>query len=251
MLEHERRLDNMVPFNAFVDGEEIEVSTKMGASVTKGHVMSVVPTGIIVRESNGGTRFCSEQLYLFSSLDEKMSVEIDNQLNDTADDNSLDARIKNKLAAMSEAGDPSSSNTGAEPIDKNASDAEYKDKDGEDSKKSKPAKKEPKEEPKKEPKKEVADPDSSIDVDNLPDDIKTAIITTDEMDASQLNGVIGEISDVALKALKRVGIRETSIFDIMKKINDSVYEILTGEKSPDGKEDTKGKSKKKAPKKGK
>jgi hypothetical protein len=226
MLEHEKRLDDVVPAGKFGDGEAVEIRTKMGTTVSRGNVLSVTPFGLIVRESTGDTKFYKDTLYLFASLETEPPTVVKDQLHDA----SLDARVQAKLASMSEAGDPTPDDTGAKPIDPNATDADYKDKDGDD-KDDEEKKPEKKDDDKK--KKAVADPESSIDTDKLPDDIKAAIISTHEMDEGQLNNVLRDISDAALKSLKRTGISESEIFGIIQKINDASFEVLTGKKPGD------------------
>jgi hypothetical protein len=228
MLEHERRLDNTIPHGQFGDGEGVEVKTKMGSTKTQGIVMSVLPSGLIIRESTGETKFYNEGIYLFTSLEREPPVVVQNQLHDM----SVDQKVRQKLIAMGEAGDPTPDNTGARPLDPDAKDDEYGDKGDDKSTKDDYGDKE-KDDSKGDKKKSdaVADPDSSIDVEKLPDDIQHAIITTDEMDESQLNGVLSDISNATLKALKRTGIDERQIFGLVQKINDASYAVLTGEKS--------------------
>lgn len=230
MLEYEKRLDNTIPSGHFHDGADVEVRTKMGSVVSAGQVMSVMPWGLIVRESTGATTFYAENLYLFASLNEDPPTVVQNQLLDM----SLDARVQEKLVAMGEAGDPTPSDTGAKPIDPDATDDEYKDKDGEKNKggdsDDKKDDKDPDDKDKKKKKDAVVDPESAIDTDKLPDDIKGAIISTKDMDEGQLNGVLSDISDAALKALKRTGVSESEIFELVQKISDSSFEVLTGKK---------------------
>jgi len=226
-LLYEKRLDNTIPAGSFGDAEGIEIRTKMGSIVASGHVMSVMPFGLIVRESTGDTKFYGENLYLFASLEKDPPTIVKGQLLDT----SLDARVREKLSSMGEAGDPAPSNTGAKPIDKNATDDEYKDKDGEKAKDSGDKKDDKK--PEKDDEKDddaVADPDSSIDTENLPDDIKQAIVSAKDMDEGQLNSVLSDISDAALKALKRSGVADGELFGLVQKISDSSFEVLTGKK---------------------
>jgi len=230
-LEYEKRLDDTIPHGKFGDEEAVEVRTKMGSVVTTGRVMSVMPFGLIVRDTIGETKFFAEGLYLFASLERDPPTVVKDQLHDV----SLDARVQRKLSTMGEAGDPTPSETGGKPIDPKAKDDEYKDKDGEKDKKgddSDKKKKDEKPEKKDDKKKKdaVADPESAIDTEKLPDDIKQAIISTNEMDEGQLNGVLSDISDAALKALKRTGIAEGEIFGLIQKINDASFEVLTGKK---------------------
>jgi|GEM_PF-2689985 len=236
-LDHERRLDDTIPAGKFGDGEAVEIRTKMGVAHARGTVFSVTPFGLIVRESTGDTKFYKSDLYLFASLEVDPPTVVQDQLHDT----SLDARVQQKLIAMGEAGDPTPADTGAKPLDPNASDADYKDKDGEkdkdggddDKDKDDPEKKKDDDKGKK---KAVADPESSIETDNLPDDIKKAIISTKDMDETQLNGVLSDISDVTLKGLKRNGVSEREVFSIVQKINDAAFEVLTGKKPSEKKE---------------
>ena len=227
------RLDDAVPAGKFGDGEAVEVQTKMGGMVACGSVFSVTPFGLIVRESTGDTKFYKDDLYLFRSLETDPPMVVKDQLHDA----SLDSRVQAKLATMKEAGDPTPSDTGAKPIDPDATSDEYKDKDGRDA--TKGDREDDKEDEKKVAKKDkekkgkddaVVDPDSSVDTNNLPDDIQQAIVTKDEMDESQLNNVLSDISDAALKALKRTGLAETQLFGLVQEISDASFQVLTGKK---------------------
>lgn len=224
MLEHEKRLDNTVPAGQFGDGEGVEIKTRMGSTVTRGHVLSVTPFGLVIRETSGETKFYKDGLYLFASLEREPPTVVKDQLHDM----SVDQKVKHKLAAMGEAGDPVPDQTGAKPMDPDANDDDYKGKDTEkDKDDNEPGKKKDDEKDGKK-KDAVADPDSSIEVEKLPDDIKQGIISANDMDEAQLNGVLSEISDAALKALKRTGIAETQIFGLVQKINDVTFKVLTG-----------------------
>lgn len=224
-LEHESRLDDTIPAGKFGDGEAVEIRTKMGSVISRGNVFSVTPFGLIVRESTGDTKFYKDDLYLFASLEQEPPTVVKDQLHDR----SLDARVQAKLDSMGEAGDPTPSDTGAKPIDPDAADADYKDKDGEKAKGDDGKKGVEKDAKKKDDKKKgVADPDSSIETDQLPDDIQQAIISTKDMDESQLNGVLSDISDAALKSLKRTGVSETELFSLVQSINDAAFKVLTG-----------------------
>jgi len=233
-LRHEGRLDGAVDVGQFCDGEYVEIRTMMGTTVSEGTVLSTTPFGLIVRNSAGETRFFKEDLYLFTSPRVPSSVVVSNELMDQ----SIDARVQRRLAAMGEAGDDKSKDSAAkqmEPSDKEGDgegDKEGKEKD--DSKGEKKGKKEV-EAPK--------DDEAAVDVDNLPPDIKNAISSTNELDDSKVNSVMGEISSAAVKAMKRVDIDETEIFGKVEKIQDAVYKILTG-KSPDSSKSPKKKAKK-------
>lgn len=229
MIGYGKRLDDVIPAGKFGDGEDVEVRTRMGNIISQGVVQSVTPFGLVVKENTGSIRFFSERVYLFASLVDEPPTIVANQLNDM----SLDSRIEAKLRGIDEAGDPTPAETGAKPIDPNAKDDEYTDKDGKKDvdTKTKDDEKEKEEKPEKKDG-AVADPSSSIDTDNLPDDVKQSIVKTQDMDESQLNGVLSDISGAAMKALKRTSVSETELYGIVQKINDASYKVLTGKAPP-------------------
>jgi hypothetical protein len=234
---HESRLDNTVNGGDLGFGEDVDIRTKMGEQVARGTVQTVTPFGVIIKESEGGQqKFYKTDLYLFSPV----IAEPENRVVNVLTDMSLDARVEAKLKAMGEAGDPGSDSSGASKIEPGADEKGDRAKDAEpskpekddpdagkkdDDKKLEPSKKKKEKETDKEP---VAKTDSSVDVDDLPDDIKNAIVSSSEMDEAQLNSVLGEISDAAMKGLKRSNVKETEIFGLVQQIQDATYEILTG-----------------------
>ena len=235
-LLHEKRLDNAVNPGALGVGERVEIRTLMGNPVVFGEVRGATPFGVIVRESEGKPEaFYSSTMYLFAVVEQDVEVQVTNMLTDM----SPDARVHAKLVAMGEAGEDDKAKAGssAVPIDKD-------DKDDKDDKKKK------EDEPEEE---EVVDdeegppanPESSIDVKELPADIQKAIISSEKMDEGELNSVLGEISDAAMKGLKRASVKETEIFGLVQKIQASVYRILTGKPLPPKPPPKKPKKKKK------
>lgn len=243
-LMHENRLDNTVNGGDLGYGEEIEVKTKMGKHVVKGTVQSVTPFGVIIKEEGSEQeRFYKTDFYLFTPMTKEPETKVANVLIDM----SLDARVEAKLKSMGEAGDPSPESSGAAKIEPGADEKGERDKEkGKEEKPEKPEQddadagkkddeKKDKEPEKKKEKKDddkppAADTGSAVNVDDLPDDIRDAIVSSKEMDEGQLNSVLGEISDAAMKGLKRSNVKETEIFGLVQQIQDATYEVLTGKK---------------------
>lgn len=207
MSNYEKRLDGVIHLGEFKTDDDVEVRTKMGDVVTNGKVCSKNSSGLIIKESSGGTRFCSGRMYLFARKTVTESM-----------DTHLDERVRQKLQSLNEAGDTVPDNTGAKKMG---------DDDDEKEKKDKSKDIDPKE---KDQKEKDDDEEETIDVDQLPGDIKASIITTDKMDESQLNSVLSDISDAALKALKRAKVSESELFGVVQKISDAANKILSGKK---------------------
>lgn len=216
-LLHEGRLDNTVDAGTIGVGERVEIRTRMGNQHAVGEVIANTPMGIALE--NG--QFYNRDMYLFVPLEESPPVVLSGQLLDTPDD-----RVAAKLTAMggnayvSEAdklGDDDTATPGGGDKDDTGDES-----DGDDDKDEPPEKKP---EPEKLP---LAKPDSSVDVDSLPEDIKKAVISTTQMDADELNGVLSEIGDATMKALRRANIRDTDVYGVVSKIQNAVHRILTG-----------------------
>lgn len=76
----------------------------------------------------------------------------------------------------------------------------------------------------------IAKPKTSIDIKQLPDDIKKSIMSTMQLNAQQLDGVLYDIGDAVIKALRRENVKDGAIHDAVSQIQDAVYEILTSKK---------------------
>lgn len=225
-LLHEDHLDGAIQSGDIGLSEIVEVRTKMGNLVTQGEVVSSTPWGIAIREGVGVQNFYADQLYLFSVVEPELEEMASNLLTDK----SPDARVEAKMAQM-EAGDPQPGSKGSaagSTLPSDGDDKDGDDKDGDDDEGDDKGNGEPEDDDPEAP----AKPGSSIDAEKLPEDIKKAILSAKQMDDGQLNGVLGEISDAAMKALKRTGIKETEIFGLVGKIQQSTYRILTGESAP-------------------
>ena len=48
------------------------------------------------------------------------------------------------------------------------------------------------------------------------------------MNEDQLNGVMAEIGDAAVKSLKRANVKDTEIYGVAAKVQNAVFRILTG-----------------------
>lgn len=222
-LLHEERLDNTIASGRIGLHEVVEVRTKMGEHVTYGEVISATPWGIVVRNENKSANFYPDRLYLFAVIE----PEVEEVAATLLTDKSPDSRVEAKLAQMEQSGATqpgSKGKTSGSTIIPDDEDEEDGQEDGE-------VKKE-KDEPKDDEKPPVAKTTSAIDPEKLPADIKKAILSSKQMDSEQLNSVLGEVSDAAMKALKRTGIRETEIFSLIHKIQLQVYRVLTGEPAP-------------------
>jgi hypothetical protein len=241
MLLHEDRLDGAVEPGRLGPGELVDVRTKMGRSLSYGEVMSTTPMGVVVREENGQDKFFSEGYHLFFVVTPDLESMAANLLSDS----SPDARVRAKLDAMAEAGDPQPGGGGhakaldqpGEPNGDDEAPGEGDDDNGDDKPPEKP--------PEPTGDKPLAKPESAVDVNALPKDIKDAVISTNQMDKEQLNSVLAEVSDAAMKGLKRVGVAETEIFGTVQKIQNSAYRVLTGHPPPAPKGSKPGKKKKK------
>ena len=211
---HESRLDNVVDCGEIGIGETVDVRTKMGSLIGGGDVIGQNPFGLIVRDNNGSDVFFSSKFHLFSVVENDVDVRVANVITDMSPDD----RVELKLRTMSERGDAGgdAGKGSAKPIEK-ADGKDGKDGDSGDADDAQGGEGGP-----------VASPDTAVDTDALPDDIKKAIIRYDQMDASQLQSVLSEISDAAMKSLKRAGVRETEIFGVVQKIQDASYGVLTG-----------------------
>jgi hypothetical protein len=240
-LLHEERLDGAVAAGEAGIGELLDVRTKMGNSLAYGEVMSSTPFGVVLRQEDGADHFYAEQYHLFFAVTPDLEVVDGNMLSDS----SPDARVRAKLSAMGEAGDPQPGGGGhAKTLDKAGGPDSDDTAPGEDDSENgddKPPEKPP--EPTGD--KPLAKPESAVDVEALPQDIKDAVISTNQMDKEQLNSVLSELSDAAMKGLKRVGVAETEIFGTVQRIQNSAYRVLTGQPPPPPKGTKPGKKKKK------
>jgi len=216
---HESRLDNTVDVGSIGIGERVEVRTRMGQQLAVGEVIMSNPFGIVLRE--GG--FYSGSMYLFAPIEEAPQVEIVNALNSSPDD-----RVAEKLKAMG----LSTPVFEAEKLGKEGNNKDDSADSGDDQDKEDDQEKDDEEQEtdtaKKEMPKPLAKPESSVDVDKLPDDIKKAIVSTTQMDDEQLNSVLSEIGDATVKALKRVSVKDTEIYGAASKVQNAVHRILTG-----------------------
>lgn len=214
---YESRLDNTVDAGSIGIGETVDVRTKMGEPVATGDVIASNPFGVVL-EKHG---FFNRDLYLFAPLEVRADIRPTNALNSSPDD-----RVAEKLRAYGE----DAGVFEAEKLDdKDVKKDEKPDGDEEDDigSEDKP-KKDKKDGEENQP---LAKPDSSVDVDKLPEDIKKAVISTTQMSEDDLNGVMAEIGDSTVKSLKRANVKDTEIYSVASKVQNAVFRILTG-KSP-------------------
>jgi hypothetical protein len=212
----ESRLDNTIDAGLIGIGETVDVRNKMGVHVAVGEVVAVTPMGLSIRE-NG---FFDRDLYLFSVLEPEQLEVVGYSLLSSPDD-----RVAKRLAELGEEVPINEADKMDNYVNKdngNKDDEDEDDEDEDDDKKDKEKGK--KSNGDREP---LAKPESSVDVDSLPEDIKKSIISIVQMNEDQLNGVLSEIGDATVKALKRVNIKEPEIYSVVGKIQDSAEKILT------------------------
>jgi len=203
---HEGRLDGAVSARKLGLGETVRVTTKMGDPVERGRVKAASPRGIMVVSSDGertAEHFFSEDFYLFHPepvLEQPVLLREDPRKRNIMD-MSPDERVAVKLRMLEQ---------GEEDPEMDASAAEAEPED--------PSAGEPPPE---------GPPDTQVDTDALPADIKRAIITTKEMDPEQVNTLLALVGDAAVKGLNRAGVASTEILGIGQKIQNAAYAVLT------------------------
>lgn len=195
---HEGRLDGAVDFGAIGIGEMIDVVTLMGSPVATGEVVATSPFGLSL--NNGA--FYRGDLHLFVPLVETPTIVAADAILSGPDD-----RVASKLKSLGEAVPMFE----AEKLD-NRDEDEKEDDESEN-----PVEKIP-----------LANPDSSVDVDKLPGEIRKAVVATTQMDSEQLNSVMSEIGDSVVKALKRVNVKDTEVYVAAARIQRAIYRILAG-----------------------
>ena len=67
---------------------------------------------------------------------------------------------------------------------------------------------------------------SAVNVEALPKELKTKVMSFKEMDEEQVDSIISSISESALSAMKRVGIKDTMIFPKVVEIQEAVSGIF-------------------------
>lgn len=191
MTSAKNRVDNTVYFGNIGIGEKVHVKTLMGNHVCVGDVVLSSPFGVMIKENaSGNEAFFSGDLYLFSVEEAEPPTVVVNDLSGM----SPDERVAFKLKKMVE----SDSEDGKEKKDKES------DNGGEE--------------------------DGKLDIDKLPDAIKKSITTVGALSGDKLNSVLSDIGEAALRALKRVGVREDELFGFVSQIQKSVAKVLESEK---------------------
>jgi hypothetical protein len=203
----EGRLDNTVDPCTIGIGETVEIRNRMGVHVDLGDVAASTPFGVSLKNGN----FYNRDLYLFAVIEQEQPNVIGYQLLSSPDE-----RVLEKLKEFGE----NIPVFEAENLDDNSTGDKDKDKKENSKFDINSKSKEKNDEP-------LANTDSSIDINSLPDDIKTAVISTTQMNENQLNAVLSEIGDSAIKALKRINIKDPEIYKVVGEIQDYIEHILT------------------------
>jgi hypothetical protein len=213
----ESRLDNTIDAGLIGIGETVDVRNKMGVHVAVGEVVAVTPMGLSIRE-NG---FFDRDLYLFSVLEPEQLEVVGYSLLSSPDD-----RVAKRLAEIGEEVPINEADKMDNYVNKDNGNKDDED-DEDDEKNNNKEKDKEKRKKSNDDMEPLAKPESSVDVDSLPEDIKKSIISIVQMNEDQLNGVLSEIGDATVKALKRVNIKEPEIYSVVGKIQDSAEKILT------------------------
>ncbi len=209
------RVDNCVMAGDLGVGEDVIVRTLMGEEVYRGAVIASNPAGVSVQESGGSSaKFFNSDLHVFT-VNEPPQLEV---FVGKLDSMTPDQRVAYKLGKMM-----SESKSGAEEKEEKE---ESDEDEGEGDEKDKKARKKP------DTKKDNGDDvdmaqDKEVKIDKLPEEIKNAIIDVDELEGERLNGVIGDIGDASMKALRRAGVAEDGIYDIVSKIQKAIISIVS------------------------
>lgn len=66
----------------------------------------------------------------------------------------------------------------------------------------------------------------SVSPQGLPQDIQQAIVSSRDLTAEQVNKVLSEISNAAMKSMKRIGVQEIEIYPMITKIQNSISEVF-------------------------
>jgi len=199
-------------------GDVVKISTLMGHEVAKGVAIWQNDIGVFV-ENIGFYRHDLYDIILLSSIDESSELEF------TDDLLTFNERVARKLQDLGEANaiddDDQKVNT---KTDKKSSKKQVDDNQ----------------------KQSVNDKDTgveglpdvnSIDPESLPLDIQKSVVASKDLTDEQLNSVLSDIGDVAVKALQRVNVKDTEVYKLVAKIQDAVHNTLKKEKtSSKGKE---------------
>lgn len=215
----EDQLDHSVDHGNIGLGETVDIRTRMGKPVAIGEVSASTPFGLSLRQ--GG--YYSRDMYIFIPVEEEVpQSEAVNMVCNSPDD-----RVMSKMRSIGQFAPVYEMDKLPDDDDRDdvsgkgeKDDSDSKDDDDDDDDDNKENKKKKKSDDK------IADSDASINVDDLPDDIKNAITSTSQMDDEALNRILSDIGDSAVKSLKRSKVDETELYEVAAKIQKAVRNIL-------------------------
>lgn len=197
-------------------GEKIMVVTKMGSEVISGDVLSRTEQGVSLRLENGGSGFYSSALYGFVPDGEVVEPEPPWPISTELSELPSDRRVR-----MSEEGtrDGRGAERGGEEDEAENGDDDGDDDNGDDSDGGKRPKK-------RKDDGTVPEDDPKVDASTLPQDIKDRVLGVDGLDEEQVNKVLIDVNDAAMKALRRVGVNEQDIYAAVGDIQNAVLSVL-------------------------
>ena len=227
----EERLDLAVEATRLGPGEPVIVITKMGKEVARGTVQEGTPGGsisIMVSDQGPGgveqVRSYSAELYSFIPQDDDTEDEDDPEpmFRDEpteppiVDMSSTDARVEAKFVKL-----------GISLVEQPEGD-NVKDGGSPDGEKTAPKSKDAN------PRADSSEPDASVNIDALPEQLKKKIIGVKGLDEAQRDKVLSEISDAALRGLRDVGVKSNEIYKTISEIQAAVMSVLGKGKVKEG-----------------
>lgn len=205
-MDAARRVDGAVAPGTLGVGETVEVRTRMGELVGRGDVYGTTPFGVTLREDGVQMRFYQADYFLFLPEQQELPEVAANLLADAHPDARVQAKLRRVQEQEQES--PEAAGNTAEPVDA-----------GGDA---------PAEEPTPAEQGAVADDASSVDVDQLPADIKKAVVTVQKLDGDQMNYVLAQAGQALMSALRRSNVSEAELHGLVQRAQNAIYRILTG-----------------------
>ena len=189
-------------------GQDVRVVTKMGRTIFEGRYMSIFGGHFAVRGGGEQRTFrCDlhELVIVPAGVPERVEPtlrEVDDPSGTT--DSAGDKDASKATPEQIQAGPPSGSPGGKPPKKSKAKEREDSPKDKQD----KSAK-------------------AGIDTSKLPPSVASKIVGVKNLEPEQLNRVLSEMGEAALRALKKAGVKETEVYGLVHRLQAASKEVLT------------------------
>jgi len=236
----EDRLDAAVRPLDLGTGERVVVVTKMGSEVITGDVLSRSEQGVSLRLESGGSGFYRSDLYEFIPEGDVLKPDPPWPVSDYLDELPSDRCVRlgeegsgggrgfmreaSGGGEADDAGDVGGERGGggraSKPKpegDKNGG-KENDDADAEGGKKS-------------DKKQSPRDDENEVNPSQLPQDIRDRVVGIEGLDEEQVNKVLIDVNDAAMKSLRRVGVKEIDIYNAVGEIQGAVLTVLEKRKA--------------------